>query len=175
MPRLRTRATRAFLAAVAAVFAASLLRSAWEPGRIVDAFFAQRVEREAMQAWRRRACDADWARCREQPGLCVDQIVLWPVTHPAPGVSRYGTDGSQPILWRNDEQVPRTTERFPFTAVAMVKRVGPLGIELIFLGTPEAAYGGTTWRKHFGLISDAPGSGPNAPGRPRRIRAAVRP
>jgi hypothetical protein len=101
-----------------------------------------------------RAFAADWTRCRLQPDLCVDRIVAWPVTHPAKSVSRYGTEGSQPIIWRNEEEVPFTTDRWPFTAVAIVKKVTPLGLELLFLGTPSAPHGGTTWAKHFGLIPD---------------------
>jgi hypothetical protein len=37
----------------------------------------------------------------------------------------------------------------------MVKRVTPLGLEMVFLGAPNAVYGGTTWTKHFGLLAEA--------------------
>jgi hypothetical protein len=131
--------------------------------------------RAVLRAWQRQACTADWAACRRQPDLCVEKIVVWPVTHPAAGVSRYGTDGSQPILWRNEDQVPTTTERWALTAVAMVKRVTPLGLEMVFLGTPDAAYGGTTSAKHFGLIPDATGSESSDRGQPPRNRSALRP
>ena len=164
----RARMARWFLGACAAVFAASLLRSCWDPSSLVDFFFAQRVEREAMKVWQRRAFPADWARCRLQPDLCLNMIVAWPVTHPARGVSRYGTNGSQPILWLNDEQVPLTTERTPFTAIGIVKEVTPLGLEMVFLGTPQAVYGGTTWNARFGLTPETPT--PRRPGpRPKPI------
>lgn len=145
---------RWFLAGSAAVVAASALRSCSGPTRLIDAFHEQRVESLAMEVWKGRAFPADYARCRLQPDLCLGKIVAWPVTHPAAGVSRFGTDPSSPILWRNDQQVPRTTERWPFTAIGTVERVGPLGLEMVFLGTQQAPYGGTTWDGKFGLTTD---------------------
>jgi hypothetical protein len=114
-----------------------------DPSSVVDHFYAQRSERLILKTWMRQAIAVTYDECRKSPQRCVGKVVVW-----TEGDSR------EPINWLNSQQVPPVVgkEGRPFTAVGIVKRVLPDAIEMIFLGSPDAAYGGTTLGASFGLL-----------------------
>lgn len=118
---------------------------------LVGQFYAQRSERLILKAWMRQAVRVTPEDCQEKPGICVGKVVVWPFSRGSGG-ARYQGNQAAPIYWLNPEQLPRTVGRSEqFKAVAIVKRVLPDRIELVFLGSPQAAYGGTTSKSNFGL------------------------
>lgn len=129
---------------------------------LIDRFYEQQVESKAVAVWKHSAVAVSYDQCRADVVSCLGRTVLWPVSHPVLGDSRYQDDASRPLIWRNEAQVPeRTVRGHPFQAVARVVAVHPHSIELIYLGTPQAVYGGTTWKGKFGL--DAPAGPPPGP------------
>lgn len=119
---------------------------------VVDAFYEQQVENKVNAVFQRRAADVSYEQCRQNAASCLGKTVVWPVSHPAAGDSRYAGDSSRPIQWSNEKQVPISLVRSdPFPAIAAVKAVHPGSIELVFLGSAAAVYGGTTWTKKFGF------------------------
>ena len=122
------------------------------PTSLMDRFFERQVESKAIAAWERQAVGAGYDDCREKPSSCLGKIVEWPVTRRADGTSCWGSNVSQVIRWRNPEQVPNNAgPSYPFTAVARVAGLDPDAIVLVYIGTPSAPYGGTTWKEKFGL------------------------
>lgn len=162
----RVRAARICLGGMAAVFLALLLSSWREPARILDSFWEQRAEERFLKVWRRQAFPATWAQCRLQPDLCPGKIVFWEVFHPGKGLSCFEGNCSQPIRWRNEAQVRVTPRGDLLRAVALVEEVRPEAIELVFLGSPDAHYGGTT------RVQDGARAGPAVA---RRVAAAFDP
>ncbi|MDE2039429.1 MAG: hypothetical protein KGO96_02105 [Elusimicrobia bacterium] len=157
LPRLRSyyepKILRAGLLGFAAGLAVALLLKA-DPSPLVDHFYARQAERQVMRVWMRRAAPIDYRGCRARPENCVGRIVAWRLSHPAQGDSRYQDDASNPISWRNEAQVPYTLGRgAQFVAVSLVAGVSPKSIKLVFVGTPDSAYAGTTWKDVFGLLA----------------------
>ncbi|MBI5882311.1 MAG: hypothetical protein HZB91_04320 [Elusimicrobia bacterium] len=125
---------------------ATLLLLKADLSSVVDNFHAQRSERMILDAWRRQAVEATPAECLERPGICTGKVVVWTIARGIP----------TPIHWLNPDQVPPLRRRgSQFEAVAIVKRVLPDSIEAVFLGSPQAAYGGTTFKSGFGLAHGA--------------------
>lgn len=117
-----------------------------------ELYYEQQVERKVMAVWRNSAAEVSYQECKDRPSSCLNKIVEWPVTNVADGNSYFSGNGFMPIVWRNKEQVPRTmTKAAPFQAVAVVSGVLPDAIELIFVGSSQAPFGGSTWTKKFGL------------------------
>ncbi len=147
---LMMKVSRPFLFCLAACLLTALLVKA-DISSLVDQFHAQRSERLILKAWMRQAVMATPEDCQEKPEICVGKVVVWPFSNGSGG-ARYQGGHAAPIHWLNSDQLPRTVGRSEqFKAVAIVKRVLPGRIELVFLGSPQAAYGGMTAKDNFGL------------------------
>ncbi|MBI4677048.1 MAG: hypothetical protein HY748_05640 [Elusimicrobia bacterium] len=141
---LRVRAARIFLACFAGVCAVLLVIAWWDPGAVVEAFWEERSEQRYLRVWQRQAEEVSWRECRTEPERCPGKIVVWEVARPVRGMTCAAGNCSQRIVWTNEEQVPQTGGRGTMTAVARVLRVEPEALVLVFLGSPDAPYGGTT-------------------------------
>lgn len=134
---------RGFFFGLGLLFLGSALLSAdW--GWIVDEFHEQRVERLSLDVWKRQATPVDYAECRRHPPSCLGKYVAWEITAQSSG--SYKNSPAEPIRWLNAKQVPGGT----YEAVARIVAVDRAGMDMIFLGTPIAPYGGTVWAKKFG-------------------------
>ncbi|MBI5624154.1 MAG: hypothetical protein HY924_10275 [Elusimicrobia bacterium] len=141
---VRARSARLFLAGFFLVCAAVFGAAAWDPGRIVESFWEERAEQRFLSVWQRQASPVTWTECRTQPDLCPGKFVVWEVTRPGWGITCYEGNCSMAISWTNEDQVPGASSRGGFTAVAKVMRAEPGSMVLVFLGSPDAPYGGTT-------------------------------
>ncbi len=130
-------------------FATFALR--FDPAPFVDSFYERRIYQQSLETFERRAVGARYEECREQLARCLGKGVVWPVVHAVEGDARYEGDPGKPVLFSNLKQVPTNTdERTPFMIVGVVRAVHPRGIELLYVGSPSARFGGTTWVKTFG-------------------------
>lgn len=146
----RRKEYRVFIYGLGAGLALALILMS-DLSRLLDAFYEQRVENKALAAWSRRATAVSYAQCRRNAASCLNKIVVWPISHLSEGNS-YVENPSQPILWSNESQVPvSSVASRPFLAVAVIHGVHPRSIELVFVGSPAAVHGGTTWKEKFGL------------------------
>lgn len=142
----RVRAARLVLAGFPAVCAAVFLVSWFDGSRVVEAFWEERSEQRYLGVWQRQAEAVTWEACRLQPDLCPGKIVVWEVLRPSKGLTCADGNCSRRVSWTNEDQVPVTPGRGIMTVVARVHRVEPGSVVLVFLGSPEAPYGGTTRR-----------------------------
>lgn len=143
----RVKAARALLSGLAAVAVGGMLPF-MNCGVIVDNFHRQRAERKILDAWKRQAVPVSCSECRKAPALCKDKIVVWAVANLARGQSHCEGGPAVALIWKNWPQVPVTTPRIgPMKAIAAVTDVRDAGIELVFIGTPDAPFGGTTTAK----------------------------
>lgn len=133
----------------ALAFSAAALRA--DPTAVVDSFYERRVYEQSIQTFQRRAVAVDYDGCRQDAVSCLGKIVFWPVFHAVKGDGRYNGDAGKRVVFANEGQVPVVDNRAPIPVVGMVRAVHPDAVELVFLGSPEAVYGGTTWVKVFGL------------------------
>lgn len=129
----------------AAVLAAGLLVLSLDWAGLVERFHEQRIESLAVDVLRRRAQPVDYDSCRKHPPGCLGKIVAWNVTVTS-AAAGYVDAPMRQVRWLNGPQVP--TGRYE--AVAKIAAVRPDRVELLFLGTPSAPYGGTTWARKFG-------------------------
>ena len=132
------------------VAAGTALRTDWSG--FVDAYFQERAERAVLASYARGAVGATYGECKTDPARCLGRVVAWSVLHPEKGETWKDGNASEPIVWSNEAQVPmssRTTGTFK--AVAQVRAVHPRALELVFLGSRDAPYGGTTSKSVFGL------------------------
>ncbi|MFA6316567.1 MAG: hypothetical protein WC943_04050 [Elusimicrobiota bacterium] len=138
----RARAARIVLGGFLALFVGAFVVSAIDGRRVVEAFWEERAEQRYLKVWQRQASDVTWKECREQPDLCPGKFVVWEVSRPG-GVTCFEGNCSQRIVWTNEEQVP-ATHGGGMIAVARIVAVEPNHLLLVFLGSPQASYGGTT-------------------------------
>ncbi len=121
------------------------------PSHLVDKFYERQIEEKAIAAWERRAAGVDYEGCRDKPDECLGKIVEWPVTNLADGQSYWGSNHTYVIRWLNLQQLPRVPgPNESFTAVARVAAVERGAVVLLYIGTPQAAFSGTTWKENFG-------------------------
>ena len=140
---VRARAARALLISFPLICVAVFLGAYWDPGSLVEAFWEERAEQRYLQVWQRQASDVTWMECRTQPDLCPGKFVVWKVTRPSAGVTCVEGNCARRIVWSNEEQVPGSSAD-TMTAVGRVLRVEHDALVLVFLGSPDAPYGGTT-------------------------------
>jgi hypothetical protein len=144
------KTVRAFALGFACGAGAALV-IAFFPSYLVDKFYERQIESKAIGVWERQAVGASYEECRDKPASCLGRIVEWPVTHLSDGQSFWGGNQSYLIRWRNPQQLPRVPgPNEAFTAVARVVAVERDSMELVYIGTPQAAFGGTTWKEKFG-------------------------
>ncbi|HBL16290.1 MAG: hypothetical protein A2X36_00455 [Elusimicrobia bacterium GWA2_69_24] len=152
---MRTRERQKVLArgffrslAAAAVFAGLVYAPDWEG--LLESFWSFRVEEKALAVWSGQTKDVSCRQCRADPVLCLDKFVRWRIQHMPNGSWCADSDGDEQLLWMNEAQLPVSGSRSAsFEAVARVKAVRPDRIELLYIGSPQAAYSGTTWRRKF--------------------------
>ncbi len=155
MRRFSSPQFRPFIRGLALGFGAALLLALFvskDWTRVIDSFFEAQVQRKSMAVWSRRAADVGYQDCLSRPDSCLNKIVVWPVSHTLKGRTYYDQSAGFKIRWRNEEQVPLSYRASgPFKAVGIVTRVAAGSVELIYIGTPETFYSGTTWASKFGF------------------------
>ncbi|MBI3554201.1 MAG: hypothetical protein HY077_17015 [Elusimicrobia bacterium] len=126
------------------------LMVAFFPAQLVDRFYERQIESKAVAVWERQAVSVSYEECRQRPSSCLGKIVRWPVGGNGSG-SYWGGTQSSAIRWRNKSQVPRVgSGEGALQAVARVVGIEPDAVVLLYIGTPQAVYGGTTWKEKFG-------------------------
>jgi hypothetical protein len=144
------RHARAIISGLA-LGAAVLLAVELFPSRLLDLFYERQIEAKAIAVWKRQAVDVDYSDCREGPTRCLGKVVAWPVTRLSDSTACWGSRRSEPIRWRNAQQVPYNGgPSNSFEAVARVVGIDPDAVVLLYIGTTDPQFGGTTWGDKFG-------------------------
>lgn len=156
MPDWIDQKTLRLLGLTLAIGAAAFLVILGFPRHVLDRFYQHQTEAKAIEVWKRQAVDLDYSDCRETSTKCLDKIVAWPITRLGDGTSYWGTKMSQPIRWRNPKQVPFLPgPNHPFEAVARVVGIDPDAVVLLYIGSTDAQYSGTTSKGNFGYEQGA--------------------
>lgn len=146
--RLDVRTLRVFVAGLGLGLIGGVLIKA-DYSRLIDGYYEQRARARILDPWMRQAAPVTYAECREAAFRCMNKVVVWAVSHPAKGVTSCDGLGSQPIFWRNEPQVPIVSDsRHPFPVIGLVTGIGAQGVELLFIGSPDAAIESVTFAEN---------------------------